>query len=112
LITVKGSIDGKTRCKHYHSEKDIIAVKLNCCGQYYGCYYCHAESTDHPAQVWPRSEWNSKAVLCGNCSSELTIEAYLNCNYECPVCTASFNPGCKNHYHLYFEWPDSNQSAT
>lgn len=34
--TVHGiSVDDKTRCEHYHSLLDIIAIKFKCCGKYY-----------------------------------------------------------------------------
>ncbi|MEQ7049667.1 CHY zinc finger protein [Paenibacillaceae sp. P-4] len=103
MIQVKGAIDANTRCCHYHSEVDVIAIKFKCCGTYYGCYYCHEEAEDHEPMVWPIAEWGTKAILCGNCHTELTIHEYLSCNYECPICRTSFNPGCKNHDHLYFE---------
>ena len=53
--------------------------------------------------MWPRPERDTKAVLCGNCHTELTISEYLASGNQCPQCRAAFNPGCANHYHLYFE---------
>ncbi|MBG9736925.1 CHY zinc finger protein [Paenibacillus alvei] len=103
MIHVTGAIDAMTRCRHYHSEVDVIAIKFKCCDVYYGCYYCHAEMADHQPIVWPMEEQDAKAILCGSCYAELTIEQYLNSHYKCPVCHVSFNPGCKNHNHLYFE---------
>ncbi|WP_289355543.1 CHY zinc finger protein [Paenibacillus sp. S-12] len=103
MIHVTGAIDTMTRCRHYHSEVDVIAIKFKCCDVYYGCYYCHAEMADHQPIVWPMEEQGAKAILCGSCYAELTIEQYLNSHYKCPVCNVSFNPGCKNHNHLYFE---------
>jgi uncharacterized CHY-type Zn-finger protein len=103
-ITVKGKIlDEQTRCVHYHSPLDIIAVKMNCCGIYYSCIYCHNEEAGHAAVVWPETEFTNKAILCGNCKQELTISQYLQSNNSCPGCKASFNPRCSNHYHFYFE---------
>jgi uncharacterized CHY-type Zn-finger protein len=96
-------VDAQTRCVHWHSELDIIAIKFKCCNKYFPCYSCHEETTDHPAQVWPANEFNQKAILCGVCGHELTISEYMSCNNTCPKCTSAFNPGCKNHYHLYFE---------
>ncbi|MES1213889.1 MAG: CHY zinc finger protein [Bacteroidota bacterium] len=103
-MQVKGKIvDEETRCVHYHSVLDIIAIKFKCCHEYYPCYYCHAETAGHPAQVWSKSEFDTKAILCGMCKNEMTIEAYKECDYECPFCKAPFNPGCMKHNHFYFE---------
>ena len=106
-VMVKGSTtDDQTRCIHYHSALDIIAIKFKCCQTYYPCYTCHQEEADHPPERWKEKEWNTKAILCGVCKTELTIQQYLDSNYNCPSCKASFNPGCYNHNHLYFEMPD------
>lgn len=96
-------LDPETRCAHWHSPLDIIAIKMRCCGVYYACRDCHDALADHPAQVWPRSAWAEAAVLCGACGTELSINAYLACDNRCPACGAAFNPGCKLHHHLYFE---------
>lgn len=101
---VIGAIDHETRCSHYHNEEDIIAIKLKCCGTYYGCYFCHEEAANHKSVVWAREEWHTKEVLCGKCGAELTIEEYLHSNYTCLACNANFNPKCRNHYRYYFEW--------
>ena len=97
------ALDAETRCAHYHSRLDIIAVKMRCCGVYYACRECHDELADHAPEVWPKAEWDQKAVLCGACGSELDIHDYLACESRCPACAAPFNPGCKTHHHLYFE---------
>ncbi|NQD67361.1 hypothetical protein HP456_15705 [Bacillus haikouensis] len=103
-VVVKGvEVDSKTRCRHYHSEKDIIAIKFKCCAVYYPCHFCHEETAGHEPLLWPEDEWNSKAVMCGECRNELTILQYMNCQSVCPYCQSSFNPGCQTHYHLYFE---------
>jgi len=96
-------IDALTRCIHFHSENDIVAIRFKCCGEYYPCYSCHEETAGHSAQVWPESEWTEKAVLCGACGYEMTIHQYLSCNNQCPSCIALFNPNCSRHYPLYFE---------
>lgn len=102
---VRGSVlDDHTRCKHYHTERDIIAIKFACCDTYYPCFQCHEEAAGHSAKVWKQSEFDEKAVLCGNCGHELTINQYLNAASTCPYCKGAFNPGCERHYHLYFEW--------
>lgn len=96
-------IDGFTRCVHYHSVLDILAIKFPCCGQYYPCYSCHAECAGHEAHAWPKSRWAEKAILCGACGTEHTIASYLEDPTRCPACKARFNPRCSNHHHLYFE---------
>jgi uncharacterized CHY-type Zn-finger protein len=101
---LKGKLtDNETRCVHYHSALDIIAIKFKCCDIYYPCYECHAEEAEHTAQVWPKNEWTAKAILCGHCKTELTIQQYMEANNQCPFCKAAFNPNCSRHYHLYFQ---------
>ncbi|MBA2269956.1 MAG: hypothetical protein H0W20_05090 [Chthoniobacterales bacterium] len=96
-------VDPETRCDHYHSDRDIIAIKFKCCGQWYPCHACHAEVAGHPAEVWPEEEFNTPAVLCGACGHQLTVREYLACGSVCPQCSRQFNPGCANHYDLYFD---------
>ena len=96
-------LDAQTRCAHYRSELDVIAIKMKCCGSYYACNDCHAALAGHAAAVWPQSEWEQKSVLCGVCGTELSTRQYLDCGNQCPACQAAFNPGCRNHYHFYFE---------
>ena len=104
MITVKGTlVDSETRCTHYHSKLDIIAIKFKCCNDYYPCFQCHEESVTHQPLVWQREEWDTKAILCGACKQELTINEYFNSNNHCAYCHAAFNPNCSRHYHLYFE---------
>ena len=101
---VKGSlVDNETRCAHYHTEKDRIAIKFYCCQTYFPCYQCHEEHGCGNHKVWPNEDWNEKAILCGSCGSELSINEYLNCGSTCPTCKADFNPGCNLHRHFYFE---------
>jgi len=96
------NLDLQTRCLHYHSPLDIISIKMKCCGIYFACKDCHDALAGHPMEVWPETEWDHQAILCGACRTELTISAYLECNSVCPVCHAAFNPGCRNHHHFYF----------
>jgi uncharacterized CHY-type Zn-finger protein len=109
MVTIKGhdvrgtDVDAQTRCRHYHKEIDIIAIKFKCCETYYPCYLCHEEAADHTAEVWGKEQRNEKAVLCGSCGHELTIAQYMECKSSCPECQAPFNPGCALHYDLYFE---------
>jgi uncharacterized CHY-type Zn-finger protein len=103
-MTVKGNtVDDETRCVHYHSAIDIIAIKMKCCNTYYSCIYCHEAAAGHVPQQWRKHEFDTLAILCGSCREEMTINTYLESNYSCPSCNAAFNPGCSNHNHFYFE---------
>lgn len=102
-------VDPQTRCAHWHSARDIIAIRMKCCGVYYACKDCHDALADHAAAVWPGAEWQTPAVLCGACGIELTIRQYLDSENICPGCGAGFNPGCRNHYHFYFEAMPANE---
>jgi len=106
-INVYGkTVDNQTRCQHWHSDLDVIAIKFKCCEKYYPCFSCHQEEADHEPEVWSKAEYDTKAILCGVCGSELTITEYQASGNTCPNCTAAFNPGCSKHYHLYFEKED------
>ena len=96
-------LDPQTRCAHYGTPLDIIAIKMKCCGIYYACKDCHEALADHPIQVWPVAMWDHKAILCGHCGEEFSISEYMAAGYKCPACSADFNPGCRNHYHFYFD---------
>ena len=103
-IDVRGvNLDKQTRCVHYHTELDIVAIKMKCCGVYYACKDCHEALAGHKIQVWEQSEFMQKAILCGCCQTELTISDYMASENRCPACGAEFNPGCRNHHHFYFE---------
>lgn len=97
------ALDGETRCAHWRSALDIVAIRMKCCGLYYACQDCHDALADHPLRPWPERERETKAVLCGACGMEMSIRAYLECENLCPFCRAPFNPGCRNHHHFYFE---------
>jgi uncharacterized CHY-type Zn-finger protein len=49
--------DNQTRCIHYHSNKDIIAIKFKCCEIYYPCYFCHKEMQTHNILKWKKSNF-------------------------------------------------------
>jgi uncharacterized CHY-type Zn-finger protein len=44
---------------------------------YYACRECHDALADHPVLVWPMSEWDQAAILCGACGMELSVKTYL-----------------------------------
>ncbi|MBD7985488.1 hypothetical protein H9649_12880 [Sporosarcina sp. Sa2YVA2] len=96
-------IDSETRCVHYHSTLDIIAIKFYCCNTYFPCYACHKESGCGNPAVWPKQKFDEKAVLCGACGHELSVNEYTHCQSRCPKCKARFNPGCNLHRELYFD---------
>jgi len=119
--TVRGvDVGPETRCRHYDSELDVIAIRFACCGTFYPCYECHLVAADHEAERWDVDAEGSAdradaedesasnrggdtpAVLCGICGTVLTISAYLDSGDRCPSCGAEFNPGCRRHYDRYF----------
>ncbi|SRR5579871_1126775 len=93
----------RTECRHYRSELDIVALRFGCCGDYYACHSCHLELAEHPPKPLLQAEFDSPSVLCGACGHQLTVREYMGCGFRCPKCAALFNPGCANHYELYFE---------
>ncbi|MFJ5766712.1 CHY zinc finger protein [Lysinibacillus sp. NPDC093210] len=95
-------IDDETRCIHYHTEKDIIAIKFACCERYYPCYKCHEEHAQHAIKRWQQAQFHTRAILCGHCKHELTIYDYMQSS-SCPQCKKAFNARCANHYPIYFE---------
>ncbi|MFD1362135.1 CHY zinc finger protein [Lentibacillus salinarum] len=101
-MKIIGAIDDETRCEHYHSPNDRIAIKFKCCGAYFSCYQCHAQYGCGQVKVWPRDKFHDQAILCGHCKATLSINDYLASGYSCPSCDAAFNPGCALHSHLYF----------
>lgn len=102
--SVRGvDVGPETRCAHYASDRDVIAIRFPCCDEFYPCFECHEAVTDHEPERWPSERFDEPAVLCGVCGETLTIRTYLDCEHSCPSCDAAFNPGCANHYELYFE---------
>jgi len=95
-------IDDETRCIHYGTPPDVIAIQFACCREFYPCHRCHAETAGHPAAQWPVASRSERAVLCGVCGHLLTIADYLESD-ACPYCAAPFNPGCTLHTQLYFQ---------
>ncbi|WP_127795114.1 CHY zinc finger protein [Agromyces sp. LHK192] len=96
------TVDDQTRCIHYRTPLDVVAIRFACCGEYYPCHACHAETAGHEARQWPRARRGERAILCGVCGCELTIDEYLATD-ACTRCGAPFNPGCALHADRYFE---------
>ena len=97
------AVNGETRCAHYDDAVDVVALRFGCCETFYPCFRCHAETTGHDPEVWPRERFDEPAVLCGVCASTLSAREYLDCADACPRCGAAFNPGCRKHRDRYFE---------
>lgn len=96
-------VDPETRCAHYSTDRDVLAIAFACCGTFHPCYRCHAAVADHDAEVWPASTRDERAVLCGSCGSRMAIGTYLDAPLACAECGAAFNPGCRDHHDRYFE---------
>ena len=101
-LVVGVDVDAETRCGHYHSDQDVIALRFACCETYYPCFRCHESCTDHDAERWPPDRFDEPAVLCGVCGTELGVQEYLDCDHRCPDCGAAFNSGCRRHADRYF----------
>jgi uncharacterized CHY-type Zn-finger protein len=95
-------VDEETRCAHYGTERDVVAIRLPCCGTFYPCHLCHAAVADHDAERWPIDRRGEPAVLCGAWGAEVAIQEYLGVT-GCPACETRFNPGCADHYGRYVE---------
>lgn len=96
-------VDAETRCAHWNSALDVVAIKFRCCRVWYACYECHQALAGHDAETWPVNQFEKPAVFCGVCKTQLTINQYLSSASTCPRCGTGFNPGCAKHHDLYFE---------
>lgn len=100
-------LDPQTRCVHWRTGLDVVALRLACCAPYWACRDCHDALADHPAVPVPREDADAPHVLCGVCRSTLTVRRYHAVlaadRPACPRCGAGFNPGCARHSHLYVE---------
>ena len=94
-------VDVQSRCVHYRTDRDVVAIRFACCRPFYGCHLCHQECADHPAVVWSSADRDVHAVVCGVCRGTLSIGDYVVAD-GCPQCGATFNPRCRLHHHLYF----------
>lgn len=98
-------VDAESRCAHYGSDRDVVALRFGCCETYYACHECHAELAGHDAEPWPTARREAPAARCGVCGTTMPGDTYMTAA-TCPDCGAAFNPGCRDHYHRYFEWID------
>ncbi len=102
--TVTGlGMDAETRCTHYDSPRDVVAIRFACCGVFYPCVTCHDSLVEHDRTVWSADEFDTRAILCGVCGTRLAIRTYLDAGDVCPSCGAGFNPNCREHYPCYFD---------
>jgi uncharacterized CHY-type Zn-finger protein len=103
-ITIHGiELDAQTRCAHWHSLLDIVAIRMKCCDLFYACKDCHDALAGHALQPWPQSEWDEVTIRCGACRHLMTTRDYLDGANACPSCRAAFNPDCRHHHHFYFD---------
>lgn len=103
-MTIKiygGLLDQASRCRHYHTVLDIVALKCFACRNYYACYKCHDSLEAHPYQAYPDNRVADKVVICGVCKEEMTIAEYRS-SKTCPNCQSAFNPACGKHDAIYF----------
>ncbi|XCY62422.1 CHY zinc finger protein [Streptococcus iniae] len=91
-------LDAQSRCVHYHSLTDIVALKCQVCQKYYACYHCHDEMENHPFATTDTSE--ALPVICGACRTFLSRKEYET--KACPNCQKPFNPECARHSSIYF----------
>ncbi len=92
------ALDENSRCQHYHSEQDIIALKCASCQSYYACYKCHDAMENHNFKATSSDE--TYPVICGVCQTHLIFTGYKS--GSCPHCRSAFNPNCQLHDHIYF----------
>lgn len=94
-------IDAQTRCVHWATELDVLAILFPCCDRWYPCHDCHEEHADHAAVPWDATAGAREALLCGVCGGTSTIADY-RATSRCSRCDREFNPNCRRHHHLYF----------
>lgn len=96
-------LDEQGRCAHYGSIRDVVFNRCGTCGDFFACYQCHEELTDHPFGRLDRSD--AAAVLCGACGHEMAYAEYAGGlgTPACSSCGHLFNPGCATHAHLYWQ---------
>lgn len=94
-------LDHESRCRHYHTVLDIVALKCWSCRRYYACYQCHDQFECHDFTPYPRTRKEDKVVICGVCHKEMSIASYEEAS-ACPRCGSAFNPACHKHKEIYF----------
>lgn len=58
MVNIHGlTVDYESRCTHYHTPLDIIAIKFKCCNKFYSCYKCHNENENHEIIRWEKDEF-------------------------------------------------------
>ncbi|WP_049979717.1 CHY zinc finger protein [Halolamina rubra] len=72
--TVRGvDVGPETRCRHYDSELDVIAIRFPCCETFYPCYECHLAAADHEPERWgDESGGGARASVEGSGSADRT----------------------------------------
>ncbi|MDW3648542.1 MAG: CHY zinc finger protein [Bacteroidia bacterium] len=97
-------LDSQSRCVHWNSELDIVALRMPEDEAFYACYECY-EAIHHTLPPrWKKEDFEeAKSILCGQCGTVMSVRTYLDSKNHCPSCKSSFNPGCAKHYHFYFE---------
>ncbi len=83
------AVDPETRCAHWDSDRDVVALRFGCCGTFSPCHACHAETADHDPDPWPRARFDDPAVLCGVCGTTLSARAYLDGDTGAPPVSGS-----------------------
>src|SRR5699024_8847876 len=96
------TVDDESRCTHYHTPLDIIAIKFKCCNKFYSCYKCHNENENHEIIRWEKDEFDEQAIICGVCNQTRSTNDYM-LSEVCQHCSAIFNHRCKYHHHIYFK---------
>lgn len=96
------TVDDETRCVHYATVLDVVAIRFHCCDAYWPCAECHEEGAGHEAVRVPVADRDRPGILCGVCRHELSVTTYLRVE-ACPRCGAAFNPRCALHRDRYFE---------
>ena len=59
------NVDAQTRCVHYRSDLDIVAIKMRCCGVYWACKDCHIALAGHAIAVWGGGSGRSGRFCAG-----------------------------------------------
>ncbi|SQA00231.1 zinc finger protein [Staphylococcus aureus] len=95
-------IDTETRCRIILPKKILLQLNLNVVINTIHAISAIMSLKKHAIKRWSEPSFNEKAILCGVCKHELTINEYMMVE-RCPNCQSRFNNRCKYHYHIYFE---------